>query len=317
MVFGWVPSRRELRKDASPRVMSMSAKPANSLAAVVGTRNRLSLLKSCVAALRAQTHPLNAIIVVDNDSTDGTREWLAGQRDLQVITQPNSGGAGGQYTGMKTAYLQGHDWFWCMDDDTEPNRDALEELVKSPRFSDPQTGFLASLVLWTDGTPHRMNTPEPSHHWEWYHTVLTDKCIRVSVSSFVSILISRAAVAKVGLPIKEFFIWRDDVEYTERVGEHFHNYLVLSSRVLHNTKVHTGGVWPARIEPHEYTKYCYGVRNEVALIKMRKLPRYRKVIRFIGLLNRYLPMILTGRAPVRLLGWIWRGLWFRPKPDMV
>ena len=230
----------------------MPKTPVNSLAAVVVTHNRLSLLKSCVAGLRAQTRPLDDIIVVDNDSTDGTREWLAGQQGLTVVTQPNSGGAGGQYTGIKTAYLQGHDWFWCMDDDTIPNDDALEKLTAAPYFFDSQTGFLGSLVLWTDGTPHRMNTPPPLEHLTWYHKVLEDKCVRVRTCSMVSLLISRAAVAKVGLPIKEFFIWNDDVEYTERITRYFKNYLVLNSRVLHKTPVHTGGCLPNRIEPTEY-----------------------------------------------------------------
>ncbi len=74
----------------------MPTKPANSVAAVILTHNRLSLLKRCVAAVRAQTRPLDAIIVVDNASTDGTREWLAQESDLKVITaQANLGGPAG------------------------------------------------------------------------------------------------------------------------------------------------------------------------------------------------------------------------------
>ena len=44
--------------------------------AVVVTWNRRELLVESVAALRAQTHALHAIVVVDNASDDGTAEHL-------------------------------------------------------------------------------------------------------------------------------------------------------------------------------------------------------------------------------------------------
>ena len=44
--------------------------------AVVVTWNRLALLQESLAAVRGQTHAPAAIVVVDNDSTDGTRELL-------------------------------------------------------------------------------------------------------------------------------------------------------------------------------------------------------------------------------------------------
>ena len=44
------------------------------VAAVVVTYNRLPLLQQCLAALKAQTVPPAAVWVIDNASTDGTRE---------------------------------------------------------------------------------------------------------------------------------------------------------------------------------------------------------------------------------------------------
>ena len=58
--------------------------------AVVVTFNRLELLKRNIDSLR-QNHPIERIIVVNNGSTDGTREWLSEQSDLLVITQENVG----------------------------------------------------------------------------------------------------------------------------------------------------------------------------------------------------------------------------------
>lgn len=69
---------------------------ASSVAAVVVTHNRQRDLERCLEALRAQTHPLTAIIVVDNASTDATASFLAQQPDITIVTlAANAGGAGG------------------------------------------------------------------------------------------------------------------------------------------------------------------------------------------------------------------------------
>ena len=72
------------------------------IATVVVTYNRLELLKDCIESLRNQTRKIDEIFVINNSSTDGTEEWLSRQNDLTTITQPNTGGAGGFYTGTKT-----------------------------------------------------------------------------------------------------------------------------------------------------------------------------------------------------------------------
>ena len=79
--------------------------------AVVVTYNRLELLQRTVACLQGQTRPLDALLVVNNGSTDGTAEWLATQDDsLHVITQTNTGGSGGFHTGIREAFIQEADW---------------------------------------------------------------------------------------------------------------------------------------------------------------------------------------------------------------
>ena len=106
------------------------------IAAVVVTYNRIELLKKNILSLRSQTCKLDEIIVVNNSSTDGTFDWLEVQTDLTVITQGNLGSGGGQHSGIKYAYNKGYDWIWCMDDDTIPLNDTLEQLlITSKNFS--------------------------------------------------------------------------------------------------------------------------------------------------------------------------------------
>ena len=53
--------------------------------AIVVTYNRVNLLKECITALRNQTHKPDAILVINNGSTDDTAQWLQTQKDLLVI----------------------------------------------------------------------------------------------------------------------------------------------------------------------------------------------------------------------------------------
>ena len=91
------------------------------ITAVVVTYNRLEKLKKVIESVRSQTASLLQILVVNNGSTDGSREWLESQNDIYLINQGNLGGAGGFNTGMKQAVLNGTDYVWIMDDDVYPH----------------------------------------------------------------------------------------------------------------------------------------------------------------------------------------------------
>ena len=93
------------------------------MAVVVVTFNRAELLDRMLDGLAAQTHQPDAVIVIDNCSTDHTREVLDARTDLPLhvtTTASNLGGAGGFHIGMRAAYDAGWDRIWLMDDDVVP-----------------------------------------------------------------------------------------------------------------------------------------------------------------------------------------------------
>ena len=300
--------------------MKNSPDEATRIAAIIVTRKRHALLRQSVQAVRDQTRPLDEIIVIDNDSDDGTRQWLAQQADLTVIHQGNVGGAGGFHRGIKEGYARRHDWFWCMDDDTIAQPDALQRLCEAPPFGEEKTGFLGSLVKWSDGSIHKMNMwitpPGGARNVDWFASVLDDKCIPAETSTFVSILIHRRAVERVGLPIKEMFIWCDDAEYTHRISGHFSNYHVLNSIVLHKTPENKGGDFDT-ITPAEYFKLSYGLRNDVYLRRVVKGHPLFKALRIATYLVMQTRLLLKNRAPFYLVRSLWSGLFFRPRIEKV
>ncbi|QBF81869.1 glycosyltransferase [Shewanella maritima] len=59
---------------------------------VIGSYNRLPMLKLCIDAVREELKDTSyEIIVVDGGSTDGAVEWLAEQKDIISIVQHNRG----------------------------------------------------------------------------------------------------------------------------------------------------------------------------------------------------------------------------------
>ena len=214
-----------------------------SVCAVVVTYNRRDLLEECLAALAAQTRPVDHLLVLDNASTDGTadllRERYADQVDL-VALPTNEGGAGGFHEGVRLAHAAGHEWIWLMDDDTLPSPTALEELLAAPARTglDHPPAILSSKVVWTDGSMHPMNYP--GFEREAIDDVIAgaqQQLMPLRTATFVSLMLHRGAVDRHGLPLKRYFLWSDDIEYTARILGEEPGYLVPASVTLHKTKV--------------------------------------------------------------------------------
>ena len=190
------------------------------IAAVVVTFNRKALLLECLAGLLAQSRPVDRIFLIDNASTDGTREALEGAGFLShplieyVPMATNTGGAGGFHHGLKAAFEAGYDWFWLMDDDVEPLPGGLADLLS---FSE-RSGCIHGRRREADGSPNVWGRT-------FYPNCVLSRSIRdplfsqgqlfqtVSVGCFEGMLISHAIVDAIGYPEPSFFIALDDTFY--------------------------------------------------------------------------------------------------------
>lgn len=210
--------------------------------AVVVTYNRKELLQECIDAILRQTTPVEKLILIDNNSTDGTEAFLREQKYLENVAieyiklPENIGGAGGFYEGMKVARGYNPDWIWIMDDDTIPTETCLEELLNAGTKIKGKVSFLASSVRGIHD--EAMNVPKIAReqfnsYYDWYQ-YLDEGIVKIAKATFVSLLINIDAVKKCGLPWKEFFIWGDDSEYTQRVIRDYGNaYMVGKSLTIH------------------------------------------------------------------------------------
>lgn len=236
----------------------------NEVATIVVTYNRKDLLLGCIEHLSALKNAKADILIIDNASTDGTREALENLIDSQAIiycnTGANLGGAGGFQYGVKEALRRGYRYLWLMDDDAYPEAESLEALLSADRELNGKYGFLSGIARWTDGTPCKMNIQKTGlkKTIEDY----SSPTVPVIMATFVSFFVKAETVMEVGLPIKEFFIWADDFEYSRRISLKYPCYAVNGSIVVHNMKSNNK-VGIESEHPDRLWRYKYLYRNEV------------------------------------------------------
>ena len=276
--------------------------------AVVVTYNRLDLLTTLVerlAQVRERTPALVDVLVVDNASTDGTGEWLAGRADVRGRTLvDNRGGAGGFHEGLRWAVEEtGADLVWLMDDDGLPEVECLERLLREEDLD-----FWGPLVV-DELDPERLVFPIRLPGGTRVVRALADveraggdrQRIDDIVIPFNGVLVTRELVERIGYPREEFFIWGDDHEYrlrAERAGARIAT--VAAARVRHPSVGELGtpmmfGRTTYNHSPSDLKHYCMARNNTLNLRDYRGWPHvlmfWAKTVWFYT---------LTRRDPARL-----------------
>jgi GT2 family glycosyltransferase len=255
----------------------------NNILAVVVTYNRKELLKENIEALINQEYNKLDILVINNKSTDGTEEILSKYKseyeNFDYITLPeNIGGAGGFSYGVKEAIIKKYDYLWLMDDDTIPNTDALKSLVNKSELLNDDFSYLASVVNWTDGSFCTMNTPKEKNLFYNHFKYIKSGLIEIESSSFVACYINLKEMKQYGLPIKEFFIYGDDVEYTSRLSSHKTAYLDIDSIVIHKMKQNGKDTRFVTTDKNRISRIYYDYRNNFYILKRKGA---KEVVKFI------------------------------------
>lgn len=184
---------------------------------VTVTRDRLPELKKVIESLRNSEQKPDEMIVVNNDSQDGTREWLDGQSDLIVINQGNTGSSGGEYSGMKLAMERGADFVWLVEDDIIPRPDCLAKLAAEADENTVAMPFLYhpdGREYFHTAISYNLSNPFRSFWREMIgHEHLSRNKVRAVGITFEGPLIHRNIIDRVGFPDTRFFVYADDTDY--------------------------------------------------------------------------------------------------------
>ena len=181
-----------------------------TVAAVVVTRNRPALLKRCLAAIDAQTYPTSHLVVVDNASEQPTRQLLAAEvmrRDASfhfIQLEENTGGAGGFHFGMRACLSLPCTHMWLMDDDCEPDSQALAELAAAAAVVG-EDAVLGGNVFDLNGESINVQPVAlrlGANGLPQYPLHLAYGLLEMATLTFVSFLVPTSLVHKAGLPFE-------------------------------------------------------------------------------------------------------------------
>lgn len=290
-------------------------------AAVVVTYNRKDLLIENIQCLMGQKPEAPAIIIIDNHSNDGTKDAIQHYIDTNQIeycdTGANLGGAGGFSFGIKYAAEKGFDYVWVMDDDCMPNPDALAAFIAADEQLKGQYGFLSSKVLWKDGNLCTMNLQRETltKNIQGFENRIQP----IVMASFVSLFIPRQIIEEMGLPIKEFFIWTDDWEYTRRISRKYSSYAVADSVVVHKSKNNIGANI-ATESADRLDRFDYLYRNDVFLYRREGIKGFAyEMVRLASHCGRVILKSKDnkGKRLRKIVSGTWRGLSFHPEIEYI
>ncbi|WP_299051108.1 glycosyltransferase [uncultured Nocardioides sp.] len=213
-----------------------------TVAVAVVTYDRADLLRGMLDGLAALDPAPDAVIVVDNASTDHTPEVLAAHDlpGLQVDrAETNLGGAGGFRRAVKAAYEQGFDRIWLMDDDVVPAPDCLGVLLSYDEdclmaVREDRAGALVEKAALTFDLRHaRAIKPKTAMVETTYGTRgAMPATVELENVAFEGFMVRRSVVAEIGLPDASFFIFYDDCDYAIRARRAGRRILAVRDAVL-------------------------------------------------------------------------------------
>lgn len=201
----------------------MSEDPGSSdgdrVVAVIVTRHRRKLLALSLAAIGAQTRPVDHVVVVDNGPDESAEDVVraSGLPVTYLSSQRNLGGAGGFALGMLHALTLGADWVWCADDDGRPADGAvLDTLLRAARRHDLAE---VSPMVADESDPSRLAFPlRRGLRWRRTAGDFADvDFIPGYASLFNGALFRAAALDVVGVPDSRLFFRGDETEIHRRL----------------------------------------------------------------------------------------------------
>lgn len=248
--------------------MTLDMQKIPQVSAIITTHNRLELLKRAVKSVYEQTYSNIELIVVDDGSTDGTRDWCEKQEFDYIYIEPGKG-MGGNYArnlgiirakGKYVAFLDDDD-LWISD---KISKQVL--LIESEKCELVHCGRILE-VIEPMGVRYIRTFPSQAYSGDLSKRILWNICATTS-----TLLINRQALIDVGLFDENLNFWQE-YELTIRLAQRSHFYFVNEPLIIY------------RVDPKDknrLTNKFYGWLNAVKYIRVKHKDMYDN----LGLMDR-------------------------------
>ncbi len=243
---------------------------AGLLTVLLNWRSAEMTLRAAEAALLALDGIAGALVIVDNDSGDGsfeamtaevqTRGWDSGPQKVRVLQSGQNGGFGaGNNFGIRAGMPDGSapEFVYILNSDAFPDRDAIWALLTHLQ-THPATGFAGSFIYGDDGAPHRTAFRFPSiasefesqirfgpvsrilNRWIVAQPIPQATC-RVDWLAGASLMMRTAVLDHIGLFDEQFFLYFEETDLCRRAAlAGWPTDYVVESRVMHIGSASTG-----------------------------------------------------------------------------
>lgn len=236
------------------------------LTVVLNWRTAEMTLRAAETALREMDGIAGELVIVDNDSRDGSFEALSHavkQRNwtrTRVIQSGRNGGFGaGNNVGIRAGLSDGGrpDYVYILNSDAFPDPGAIKALLHHLQ-AHPETGFAGSYIHGPEGDPHLTTFRFPTIASEFEGAVrlgpvsrwlrnqavpvpIPDRTTRVDWLAGASLMMRMDVLEKIGLFDETFFLYFEETDLCRRAkNAGYPTDFVRESSVTHIGSVSTG-----------------------------------------------------------------------------
>ncbi|HNX01109.1 MAG TPA: glycosyltransferase family 2 protein [Candidatus Cloacimonadota bacterium] len=244
------------------------------------TYNNKYLLEDSVSSYLANDYDNYEVVIIDNGSTDGTKEHIEATypRARVLRTNANLGYSGGFNFGMKYAFGDlNADFALVTNNDVKVDEHAISELVKVAE-TDSKIGFVTGKVYYFDNPNVLQTVGRHQHPIRWSGGSLGRNEVDHGQYEFVTErfmcddifwLIRKTMFDEIGGYDLNFFLQSEDYEWQARAKKYgYRIFYTPYAKLWHKVSMTIGKYSPL--------KAYYDARNPMIVILMYKSPQFFK-----------------------------------------
>ncbi len=217
---------------------------------MVCTYNRLECLKIALEAYENNTVHPDSLFVLDNASTDGTKEylaeWVKRESDYKRYTfsmAENHGSAVGFNEGITRCMAVGGNWIFVADDDAYPDNHMIENLRTFIDNNDCEKYAAITAKVINKGeiaTVHRRRVRKKAFSIEESNVPVSEyskEFFELDEFSYVGTTLNRKALEQYGTTRRDLYVFMDDTEHSLRLRKFGPIICVPKAAIIHDKDI--------------------------------------------------------------------------------
>jgi len=219
----------------------MNMKDCPKIFIIVLNYNGKDVIKNCLTTVFKIDYHDFEVVVVDNNSTDGSFELAkAGFSKASFIkNEENLGYAAGNNVGIRFALERMADYVLLLNNDTEVEKDFLTKLIEVA-VKDEKIGIASPVIfnghtrqVWFSGGEIKWLAMKTVHN----QAVLTEDYRETEFITGCAMLVRATVFNEIGLLDEDFFLYYEDADFCMRARRAgFKNIVVAGSWIYHFEK---------------------------------------------------------------------------------